>query len=1237
MKRLSVALLLLLLTFAAQAAPTEWPPAAQRLRLEGDLDTALDSLRSLSLRLSASPTPAIAPDLEEWIPSGGPLSGLGIQLLKNGDVLTWAGWSFPLEDEFIPPEGAGLSLRNYGVFRILSLTLGDAANPELQWIFDLPLLGDPDSGEFGPSPLWSGAEMGVLPVEDGSVELDPHEPWTPVIESVDGGAILHVNEHRLLRLFPLRQAPGVPSRSPSVVLLWLAAPLIALALLFLLSPKLARARGLGRGLGILGGMVLLRGAISLAPMRGAAWSPAHFSLPGWGGLFASPGDLLASTFLLFLALFLIRRFSGDPKREPSKAMALALLTILPLLLTTLAAMTGRMVLANSSAVILFEGLLPSPVGVLLFLALFFAQLALLLVLLPPARTALRLLPLPLRIPALVLPLAAACLLRPSLSVFLALGFLAIALWVPTTRRGRGEGVIWLVVPLLLFLAFLTEDVSHRQRGAFMEALTLRENGPRDSGLEQRILLRKRLGELAEDRELKGLLAAGRVDEGLALSLWKHSPLNRIEGDGALAVYDTRGHLRSLHRRGQAPRVEDWLGGGRREPFIHIEEVPSAEGEIFLRGEIALRDTLGDLGVLSLLLPRDVPTPEAALPLRSRGGGERFMAALSLLSLYLGVLALLALLDLLLAALGLPRGRAGRSGRGALGFQARLLISFLLVALLPTALIGLLGAREVLSQLDENSERAALQRVRMVRSLLENQVTQEAQDLVRSEFVRSFLVEDPLFPHAPRDLSVQARNEIMIFDDHGEIKLDEILRDWGKAEADSFLAVFPRGRIVYERAGAELHASLLVDTELRHKGARVPFSAFYRMRISPDLVSGFAEGIGGDLSLYRGGDLLFSNRPDLYHGGWIPPRLPRRSLRLLEAGDSSARVLGERGAGGQFLRALMVLPGAGGEAAGILGSLDPGGRSERVEILRANAGRVFALASLLLLLALSLGGLLSRRIFDPIRRLQLGTRRVADGDFSQRLAESGGDEIGELVSSFNRMSDRLEEAQREIVRKKRLEAWSEMARQVAHEIKNPLTPIKLSVQHMERAWRDGKPGFDEVFRDTVATLYEQVEILRRIARDFSSFGRSQKLKIETVDLAALAVDVAAPYANSALSIEIPAPESLPVRGDREALRKIILNLLENAREAMQAGGRLEISWSRSEGGAELRLRDHGPGIPEELRDKLFEPYFSTKTSGTGLGLAICAQLSDEMGGRLRLENHPEGGAVSALWLPGEEDA
>jgi nitrogen fixation/metabolism regulation signal transduction histidine kinase len=221
---------------------------------------------------------------------------------------------------------------------------------------------------------------------------------------------------------------------------------------------------------------------------------------------------------------------------------------------------------------------------------------------------------------------------------------------------------------------------------------------------------------------------------------------------------------------------------------------------------------------------------------------------------------------------------------------------------------------------------------------------------------------------------------------------------------------------------------------------------------------------------------------------------------------------------------------------------------------------------------------------------------------------------------------------DLVRSQKLAAWSEMARQVAHEIKNPLTPIKLSMQHAGRAWRDRKENFEDIFSDAQRTVSTQVEILRRIAQEFSLYGRKPELRMESLDLMAAAREVLAPYAESALSVDWGEAGELKVRADAEALRKVLLNLVENAREAMGESGRLELDCSREGGFGELRLRDFGPGIPEEALGRLFEPYFSSKTGGTGLGLAISAQLVEEMGGRLELENHSAGGALARLRLP-----
>ena len=211
----------------------------------------------------------------------------------------------------------------------------------------------------------------------------------------------------------------------------------------------------------------------------------------------------------------------------------------------------------------------------------------------------------------------------------------------------------------------------------------------------------------------------------------------------------------------------------------------------------------------------------------------------------------------------------------------------------------------------------------------------------------------------------------------------------------------------------------------------------------------------------------------------------------------------------------------------------------------------------------------------------------------------------------------------------------MARQVAHEIKNPLTPMKLSAQFMEQAFRDGSDKFPRIFQEGMATIIEQIESLRRIASEFSSFGRAQKPQLQPVDLGELLRGVVAPYATiEGLQVEMAdgQPGDVQVLGDADSLRKVFRNVLENAREAMGGRGRiaLRVAQPRADRIA-VHIADQGPGISEEAAARLFEPYFSTKTTGTGLGLAISRSIVEELGGTMTLANRPGGGAEACITL------
>jgi two-component system nitrogen regulation sensor histidine kinase NtrY len=223
---------------------------------------------------------------------------------------------------------------------------------------------------------------------------------------------------------------------------------------------------------------------------------------------------------------------------------------------------------------------------------------------------------------------------------------------------------------------------------------------------------------------------------------------------------------------------------------------------------------------------------------------------------------------------------------------------------------------------------------------------------------------------------------------------------------------------------------------------------------------------------------------------------------------------------------------------------------------------------------------------------------------------------------------------ELIRSKKLAAWVEMARQIAHEVKNPLTPIRLSAQLMKRARESGREDFDEIFSSSVETVIQQTEILRKIASEFSSFGKASNLSLEEIRIDEFLEEFVSAYRGAekvTIDLDVTGPVSCSV--DREALRKILVNLLENALEAMQHEGRILLRTESRGGMLYISVIDSGSGIPSEIEERLFEPYFSTKTNGTGLGLAISQNLAREMDGEIRIRNRGGANGVEAtLRLP-----
>jgi signal transduction histidine kinase len=280
-------------------------------------------------------------------------------------------------------------------------------------------------------------------------------------------------------------------------------------------------------------------------------------------------------------------------------------------------------------------------------------------------------------------------------------------------------------------------------------------------------------------------------------------------------------------------------------------------------------------------------------------------------------------------------------------------------------------------------------------------------------------------------------------------------------------------------------------------------------------------------------------------------------------------------------------------------------------------------------------IISRTITRPVQSLIAFTEEVARGNLDARVTADTRDEIGILARSFNRMTADLEASREKLIRAEKEAAWREMARQIAHEIKNPLTPMRLSTGLLKKAYEDRSPDFPRIFEQTTETILTNVEALRRIAADFSSFAGLPQSRPEPVSVREIVRECLNLYEGWAREKRIATRHDGDdglVMADREELRRLFINLLENAFEAVVENGEIRVLSHVSDGSLVVEITDTGAGIPPEVQARLFQPYFSTKTTGTGLGLAICHRIVSELRGTIAIASETGKGITVRVTLP-----
>lgn len=281
-------------------------------------------------------------------------------------------------------------------------------------------------------------------------------------------------------------------------------------------------------------------------------------------------------------------------------------------------------------------------------------------------------------------------------------------------------------------------------------------------------------------------------------------------------------------------------------------------------------------------------------------------------------------------------------------------------------------------------------------------------------------------------------------------------------------------------------------------------------------------------------------------------------------------------------------------------------------------------------------LLTNRITNSFTLIASKMKEVNLGKANEEITWNANDEIGALVIEYNKMVKKLEESALALAKSEREGAWREMARQVAHEIKNPLTPMKLSIQYMQKAFKENNPNSDAIAERVSRTLVEQIDQLAKIASDFSQFANIGSVKIEVFDINEILGSLVNLYsANERLNVVFnrPGPKAI-ISADRSQINRLFTNLFQNAMEASDGKQviKLHVNEIINANKLQIDITDHGVGIPDEKREKIFTPNFTTKSSGTGLGLAMCKGIVEKANGRIWFDTEVGKGTTFHVLLP-----
>lgn len=394
----------------------------------------------------------------------------------------------------------------------------------------------------------------------------------------------------------------------------------------------------------------------------------------------------------------------------------------------------------------------------------------------------------------------------------------------------------------------------------------------------------------------------------------------------------------------------------------------------------------------------------------------------------------------------------------------------------------------------------------------------------------------------------------------------------------------------------------------------------------DLLNKDSYVFSTDINIYTpGGMLVASSRPQVFDEGMISRKMDAKAFSELSLNQHTLYIHNENIGDMKYLSAYVPFRNNNNQLAGYINLPYFAKQSELKKEISTFLITFININVILTAIAIIIALLVSNYITRPMKFIKDKLSQIKLGRKNEKIEWIRNDEIGGLISEYNRMVDELAESAELLARSERESAWREMAKQVAHEIKNPLTPMKLSVQHLQRSWEDKAPDWNDRLSRFTRTMIEQIESLNKIAAEFSDFAKMPKAKNENIDIAEILENAVDLFLDNKLQINIDNTCNKPliINADKTQVLRIFNNLIKNAIQAINNvdKGKIDIYLSNTDTSSLVKISDNGVGIPDEQKDKIFSPNFTTKTGGMGLGLAMVKNIVESFQGKIWFESMP----------------